>query len=70
MSVITCRTYTTIHPHGVRLKLPHDGVPRDQGGVQDPIKVGDVYEQIITFPDNGIFLYHPHTQDDFEQELG
>lgn len=61
---------TTIHPHGVRLNYLYDGVPRDQGGAQDPIKVGDIYEQIITFPDNGIFWYHPHTRDDFEQELG
>jgi FtsP/CotA-like multicopper oxidase with cupredoxin domain len=61
---------TTIHPHGVRLNYLYDGVPRDQGGAQDPIKVGDVYEQIIKFPDTGIFWYHPHTRDDFEQELG
>ena len=61
---------TTIHPHGVRLNYLYDGVPRDQGGVQDPIKVGDIYEQIVTFPDTGIFWYHPHTRDDFEQELG
>ena len=61
---------TTIHPHGVRLNYLYDGVPRDQGGAQDPIKVGDIYEQIITFPDTGIFWYHPHTRDDFEQELG
>lgn len=45
-------------------------MPRDQGGAQDPIKVGDVYEQIITFPDTGVMWYHPHTRDDFEQELG
>lgn len=61
---------TTIHPHGVRLNYLYDGVPRDQGGAQDPIKVGDVYEQIITFPDTGVMWYHPHTRDDFEQELG
>jgi FtsP/CotA-like multicopper oxidase with cupredoxin domain len=61
---------TTIHPHGVRLNYLYDGVPRDQGGAQDPIKVGDTYEQIITFPDTGLFWYHPHTRDDFEQELG
>ena len=61
---------TTIHPHGIRLNYIYDGVPKDQGGVQDPIKVGDVYEQIIKFPDTGTFWYHPHTRDDFEQELG
>lgn len=61
---------TTIHPHGVRLNYLYDGVPRDQGGAQDPIKVGDVYEQIIKFPDTWIMWYHPHTRDDFEQELG
>lgn len=36
----------------------------------DPIKVGDFYEQIIRFPDTGVMWYHPHTRDDFEQELG
>lgn len=29
-----------------------------------------VYEQVIRFPDTGIYWYHPHTRDDFEQELG
>ena len=61
---------TTIHPHGVRLNYLYDGVPREQGWAQDPIKVGDVYEQIIKFPDTGVMWYHPHTRDDFEQELG
>lgn len=61
---------TTIHPHGVRLNYIYDGVPKDQGGAQDPIRVGDIYEQVITFPDRGVMWYHPHTRDDFEQELG
>lgn len=61
---------TTVHPHGVRLNYIYDGVPKEQGGVQDPIKEGDTYKQIITFPDSGLFWYHPHTRDDFEQELG
>lgn len=54
----------------MRLNYIYDGIPRDQGGVQDPIKVGDLYEQIVKFPDTGTFWYHPHTRDDFEQELG
>ncbi len=61
---------TTIHPHGLRLDNKYDGVPRTQWGFQDPIKAWAVYEQKLTFPDTGIFWYHPHTRDDFEQELG
>lgn len=60
---------STIHPHGLRLNYLYDGVPKDQGGSQDPIKTGEVYEQVLDFPDVGTFWYHPHTRDDFEQEL-
>ena len=61
---------TTIHPHWLRLDNTYDGVPKDQGGFQDPIKPGTTYEQKLKFPDVGLFWYHPHTRDDFEQELG
>lgn len=61
---------TTIHPHGLRLDNQYDGVPRVQWWFQDPIKEGGIYEQKLKFPDTGIFWYHPHTRDDFEQELG
>ncbi|MDD2693451.1 MAG: multicopper oxidase family protein [Candidatus Gracilibacteria bacterium] len=61
---------TTIHPHGLRLDNQYDGVPKSLGGFQDPIAIGNTYEQKIKFPDTGIFWFHPHTRDDFEQEAG
>lgn len=61
---------TTLHPHGLRLNYIYDWVPKEQWWVQYPIKEGETYKQVLTFPDSGIFWYHPHTRDDFEQELG
>ena len=61
---------TTIHPHGLRLDNQYDGVPKSLWGFQYPIAVGDTYEQKMKFPDTGIFWFHPHTRDDFEQEAG
>ena len=61
---------TTVHPHGLRLENQYDGVPKSQWGFQEPIKTWDTYEQKLKFPDAWLFWYHPHTRDDFEQELG
>jgi FtsP/CotA-like multicopper oxidase with cupredoxin domain/cation diffusion facilitator CzcD-associated flavoprotein CzcO len=58
---------TTVHWHGLRLDNGSDGVP---GETQSPIEVGSEYTCRVTFPDPGIYWYHPHIREDFAQEMG
>lgn len=58
---------TTIHWHGIRLKNKFDGVPHT---TQDPIQPGNSFIYELTFPDAGIYWYHPHAREDYQQELG
>jgi FtsP/CotA-like multicopper oxidase with cupredoxin domain/cytochrome c biogenesis protein CcdA len=57
----------TIHSHGVRLDNNSDGVPYV---TQDPVPPGGTYTYTIRFDDPGAFWYHPHTREDYGQELG
>ena len=57
----------TIHSHGVRVDNLSDGVP---GLTQDSVKPGESYTYKIRFVDAGVFWYHPHTREDYGQELG
>ncbi len=58
---------TTLHSHGLRLGYLNDGVP---GVGQAPIKPGEEFVYKITFPDTGLFWYHPHIREDYAQEMG
>jgi FtsP/CotA-like multicopper oxidase with cupredoxin domain len=58
---------TTVHWHGLRLENRYDGVPHD---TQAPIPPGGTYTHRLTFPDAGLFWYHPHMREDYAQELG
>ena len=58
---------TTVHWHGVRLRNEYDGVPNE---TQAPIPPGGEYTHRLVFPDPGLFWYHPHIREDYEQELG
>lgn len=58
---------TTLHSHGLRLGYLNDGVP---GVGQAPIKPGEEFVYKITFPDTGLFWYHPHMREDYAQEMG
>lgn len=58
---------TTLHSHGLRLGYLNDGVP---GVGQAPIKPGEEFVYKITFPDSGLFWYHPHMREDYAQEMG
>ena len=55
-----------MHWHGLRLENRYDGTHETQA----PIPVGESFTYEITFPDPGIYWYHPHIREDYGQELG
>ncbi|MFT7644373.1 MAG: suppressor of ftsI [Candidatus Paceibacteria bacterium] len=57
----------TIHSHGLRLDNNFDGVP---GVTQNVVKPGNSHSYTIKFEDAGVYWYHPHTRDDYGQEMG
>ncbi len=58
---------TTIHSHGVRLDNAYDGVPHV---TQEAVQPGETFEYKLWFPDAGMYWYHPHVREDYQQELG
>ncbi|MFH5823427.1 multicopper oxidase family protein [Georgenia sp. AZ-5] len=58
---------TTVHWHGLRVDNRYDGVPHE---TQAPIPPGGRYTHRLTFPDAGLYWYHPHIREDVAQELG
>ena len=58
---------SSIHWHGLRHENRFDGVP---GMTQDPVPPGGTFEYEVTFPDAGIYWYHPHHREEAQQELG
>ena len=58
---------TTIHWHGLRHDYKFDGVV---GISQDAVKPKENFLYKLSFPDAGIFWYHPHVREDLQQELG
>ena len=57
----------TLHSHGLRLNNLFDGVP---GETQNVVKPGERFTYTLDFPDAGVAWYHPHTREDYGQELG
>lgn len=58
---------STIHSHGIRLDNKFDGVPDI---TQQAVAPGESFTYKLSFPDAGIFWYHPHVREDYAQELG
>ena len=58
---------TTVHWHGLRLDYTSDGVPEV---TQEPIQPGNSFEYNLKFPDEGVFLYHPHVRTEMQMEKG
>jgi FtsP/CotA-like multicopper oxidase with cupredoxin domain len=56
----------TVHWHGLRLENRYDGTHE----TQTPIPVGGSFSYRLTFPDPGVYWYHPHIREDYGQELG
>src|SRR5262245_1057792 len=56
----------TVHWHGLRLDNRSDGTHE----TQPPIPVGGRFSCRVTFPDPGVYWYHPHIREDYAQEMG
>src|SRR5215208_337906 len=56
----------TVHWHGLRLDNRYDGTHE----TQSPIPVGGTFSARCTFPDPGVYWYHPHIREDYGQEMG
>ena len=56
----------TVHWHGLRLENRYDGTHE----TQRPMGRGEAYTAHVTFPDPGIYWYHPHIREDYGQEMG
>src|SRR5215208_4019735 len=56
----------TVHWHGLRLENRYDGTHE----TQQPMRVGDRFTAHVSFPDPGLYWYHPHIREDYGQELG
>src|SRR4051794_35723396 len=56
----------TVHWHGLRLENRYDGTHE----TQEVIPVGGGYVARVAFPDPGVYWYHPHTREDYGQEMG
>ena len=57
---------TSLHSHGLRGQWEFDGaVP-----ITPAVKVGETFSYQLEFPDTGVFWYHPHVREDYQQEMG
>jgi FtsP/CotA-like multicopper oxidase with cupredoxin domain len=56
----------TVHWHGLRLENRYDGTHQ----TQQPMAVGERFSARVTFPDPGLYWYHPHVREDYGQEMG
>lgn len=57
---------TLLHSHGVRMDNAFDGAQN----TQEEIQPGETFSYTLKFPDAGMYWYHPHVREDFQQELG
>lgn len=60
---------TLLHSHWVRVDNTMDGVAISMMWHQNPITYGETFEYVLHFPDEGVFWYHPHVQEELQQEL-
>ena len=56
----------TVHWHGLRLENRYDGTHQ----TQEPMAVGESFSARVSFPDPGLYWYHPHIREDYGQEMG
>lgn len=58
---------STIHAHGLRQDFKMDGMV---GMSQSAVKTGGSFTYDWSFPDPGVYWYHPHVREDYEQGSG
>jgi len=58
---------TTVHWHGLRLENKFDGVPVT---TMEALKPGEKFQYELNFLDEGVYWYHPHVREDYQQEMG
>ncbi len=58
---------TTVHWHGLRVDYRQDGTP---GISQLPVPPDGKHRYTLRFPDDGMYWYHPHVREDFQQDAG
>ena len=56
----------TVHWHGLRVENRYDGTHQTQA----PMPIGGSFTYRVQFLDPGLYWYHPHTREDYGQELG
>ncbi len=56
----------TVHWHGLRLENRYDGTHE----TQQPMQIGETYTARVSFPDPGVYWYHPHVREDYGKEMG
>jgi FtsP/CotA-like multicopper oxidase with cupredoxin domain len=59
-------TEATVHWHGLRLENRYDGTHQ----TQQPMAVGESFTARVRFLDSGVYWYHPHIREDYNQEMG
>ena len=57
---------TLLHSHGIRMDNQFDGSQTSQKEMEP----SETFAYKLKFPDVGMFWYHPHVREDYEQELG
>lgn len=57
---------TLLHSHGVRMDNEFDGSQL----TQEEMKPSETFSYKLKFPDAGMYWYHPHVREDYQQELG
>lgn len=57
---------TLLHSHGVRMDNSFDGSQT----AQKEMEPGETFSYKLKFPDAGMFWYHPHVREDYQQERG
>lgn len=57
---------TSLHSHGLRGDYLMDGATP----ITPAIPVGGSFSYELQFPDTGVFWYHPHVREDYQQEMG
>src|SRR3989344_1252585 len=57
---------TLLHSHGVRMDNAFDGSQT----TQEEMEAGETFVYRLKFPDAGMYWYHPHVREDYQQEMG